>query len=68
MGRESTLEPSYEILAYVTLHKERVLAGKALSLWAADEEEAKLLTLDIAKAMKADVVQLKSGDYMVLRV
>lgn len=68
MGREATQKPNYEILAFITTDKEKVLGGKALSLLARDEKDAEALTVDIAKAMKADVVQLKSGDYLVLRV
>ncbi|MCM3669005.1 hypothetical protein M3181_08320 [Mesobacillus maritimus] len=68
MGREASERPNYEILALVTLHKERVLGGKQLSLLANDEEQQKIMVQDIAKAMKADVVKMKSGDYIVLRV
>ena len=68
MGRESTPKPNYEILAFITMDKEKVLGGTPLSLYAKDEKDAEALTVDIAKAMKADVVQMKSGDYLVLRV
>lgn len=68
MGKETNTRPDYRIIAYVTLKAERVLGGSALSLLAKDEEEQKSLTTDIAKGMKADVVQLKSGDYLVVRV
>ncbi|MCM3441332.1 hypothetical protein AB3Z07_27630 (plasmid) [Metabacillus halosaccharovorans] len=68
MGRESSERPGYEILAYITLHKERFLGGKQLSLLAENEEQQKVMVQDVAKAMKADVVKLKSGDYLVLRV
>lgn len=68
MGREGTQKPAYEILAVVTLHKDRVLSGSQLSMLAQDEEEQKVMTADIAKAMKADVVKMKSGDYLVIRV
>ncbi|MDF0727653.1 hypothetical protein PY093_13245 [Cytobacillus sp. S13-E01] len=68
MGRESTQKPNYEILAFITVDKEKVLGGTPLSLLAKDEKDAEALTVDIAKAMKADVVQMKSGDYLVIRV
>ncbi|MDF1507903.1 hypothetical protein PZE06_06865 [Robertmurraya sp. DFI.2.37] len=68
MGRESTERPNYEILALVTLQKERVLGGKQLTLLAQDEEQQKTMVQDIAKAMKADVVKMKNGDYLVLRI
>lgn len=68
MGRESSERPNYEILAFVTLQKERVLGGKQLTLLAQDKEQQKLMVQDIAKAMKADVVKMKNGDYLVIRV
>lgn len=68
MGREATQRPNYEILAFITTDKEKVLGGKPLLLFARDEKHAEALTIDIAKAMKADVVQMKSGDYLVVRV
>jgi hypothetical protein len=68
MGRESSDRPNYEILAIVTTKKERVLGGKQLSLLAENEEEQKTMTQDIAKAMKADVMKMKNGDYLILRV
>ncbi|MFT9599081.1 capping complex subunit for YIEGIA [Mesobacillus sp.] len=68
MGRESTERPGYEILSIVTLHKERILGGKQLTLFAENVEQQKLMAQDVAKAMKADVVQMKSGDYLIIRV
>ncbi|GBF12444.1 capping complex subunit for YIEGIA [Tepidibacillus sp. HK-1] len=68
MGREATMKPSYEILAYITLDRNRVLAGNPIALYAENEEIQKTLSVDIAKALKADIVQLKTGDYMVIRV
>ncbi|AKU27439.1 MULTISPECIES: hypothetical protein [Geobacillus] len=68
MGREASEKPPYEILAIITRRQNRILGGKALALWAESEEEQKAMTIDIAKAMKADVVQMKNGDYLVIRV
>lgn len=68
MGRESTMKPNYEILAYITRKKERVLTSNCLALLADSEQSSKEMTVDIAKALKADVVQLKNGDYMIIRV
>ncbi|MEB3101733.1 capping complex subunit for YIEGIA [Ferviditalea candida] len=68
MGREASEKPAYEILAIITLKEKRVMGGKQLSLLAENEEEQKAMTQDIAKAMKADVVQMKNGDYLVVRV
>ncbi len=68
MGREANTEPKYDILALVTLYKDRIIGGKQLTLLAKDEEEQKIMTADIAKALKADVVRMNSGDYLVIRV
>lgn len=68
MSRESSMKPDYKIIAYITRKKERVLTSNCLSLLADSEEASKEMTVDIAKAMKADVVQLKNGDYMIIRV
>jgi len=68
MGRESSDRPNYEILAFITTNKERVMGGSSLSLWAEDKETLKTMTADIAKAMKADVVMMKNGDYLVIKV
>lgn len=68
MGRESTMKPNYEILAYVTMEKERILAANCLVLLADSVESSKTIISDIAKAMKADVVKLTNGDYMIIKV
>ncbi|WP_407268501.1 capping complex subunit for YIEGIA [Radiobacillus sp. PE A8.2] len=68
MGRESSMKPDYQILAYVTMDKERVLSSSCLSLLANSEEDLKEMTVDIAKGLKADVVRLTNGDQMVIRV
>jgi len=57
-------EPS--IIAYVTLDRERVIQGP-LALVAKNEEEQKMLSTDIAKAMKANVSQLHCGDYIIIK-
>lgn len=67
MGREASEKPNYEILAFVTLNKERFLGGNPLSLLAENEEQQKIMVQDIAKAMKSDTVKMKNGDYLVIR-
>ncbi|AUM96628.1 TPA: hypothetical protein LA742_000903 [Clostridium botulinum] len=56
----------YEIIAYITLSKDRAQNGNPLILVASDLEEQKQLTEDISKVVKAEVVQLTSGDYMLI--
>jgi tRNA A37 threonylcarbamoyladenosine synthetase subunit TsaC/SUA5/YrdC len=65
MGADS-YNTGYEIIAYVTLTKDRAQNGNPLILVASSQEEQKQLTEDISKALKAEVVQLTCGDYMVI--
>jgi hypothetical protein len=55
-----------DILAFITLNKNRYLGGKPLSLLAENEEEMKTLSQDLAKALKADVCQMQNGDYLII--
>lgn len=57
-----------EYIGYVTTKKDRVLNGAGLMLYASTPEEASELSLDIAKAIRCDVVQLKCGDYLLISV
>ncbi|WP_366924485.1 hypothetical protein MFMK1_001464 [Metallumcola ferriviriculae] len=65
---ENIGKPKAEILAIITLNKERVLGGKQLTLLAQNEEEQKNMTLEIAKGIKADVIKMKTGDYLIVQV
>ena len=56
----------YDIIAYITLAKDRAQNGNPLILVASSLEEQKQLTEDISKALKAEVVQLTCGDYMII--
>jgi hypothetical protein len=68
MGRESSIEPSYKILAYLTANRDRKISGAALFMILKDEEELKETTAEIANALKADVVKLKNNDYMIIQI
>jgi SepF-like predicted cell division protein (DUF552 family) len=65
MGADS-YNSGYEIVAYISLSENRAQNGNPLILVASSLEEQKQLTEDIAKALKAEVVQLTCGDYMVI--
>ena len=67
MGRESKINPKYDILALITLDKDRILGGKQLSLLAHNEEEQKEMTNDIAIALKGEIVRMKTKDYLIIR-
>lgn len=56
----------YEIIAYITLSKDRAQNGNPLILVAQTQDEQKQLTDDISKALRAEVVQLTCGDYMII--
>ncbi len=58
---------SIEILAYITADEYRVLGGEPLTLLIKDENEQKELLTEMGRALRADAVQLKNGDYMLIR-
>ena len=68
MAKESSIDPNYKILAYLTANEERKIAGAPLFMQLKDEEELKETTADIAKALKADVVKLKNNDYLIIHI
>jgi hypothetical protein len=55
-----------QILVYITSDENRVIGGDPLTLFIPDENERQNYITDMAHALKADVVQLKSGDYMII--
>jgi siroheme synthase len=55
-----------EILVYITANKDRVISGDPLSLYLTDENERKTCVLDLARALRANVVQLNNGDYILI--
>lgn len=57
---------SIEILVYITADEKRVLGGDPLTLLIKDVDEQKKLILELARALKANVVQLSTGDYIVI--
>lgn len=67
MGREGAQQQTARIIAAVILPHHKVLgSGDALVLEAGDEKEQEQLTLDLAKAVKADVVRLSNGICIIL--
>ena len=54
------------IVVYITAAEDRVLSGDPLTLLIRDQDEQKELTTDLALALRADVVQLKNGDYVLV--
>ena len=55
-----------DVLVYITSDEKRVLSGEPLILLIKDENEQKKLTVEIARALRANVVQLSNGDYMII--
>ena len=58
---------SKEIAVYITADDKRVLGGNPLGLLIKDIDEQKVLVFELSKALKADVVQLKNGDYLIIQ-
>lgn len=61
MGKNSP-----EILAYITANEQIVKTGNPLTLIIADEAERKSCVKDLGKALRANVLQLKNGDYVII--
>jgi siroheme synthase len=57
---------SRSILAYITADKERIVGGDPLTLLSIDDNERRDLTLEFSRALHADVVQLRNGDYLII--
>ncbi|WP_312693959.1 capping complex subunit for YIEGIA [Caproiciproducens sp.] len=55
-----------EILVYITSDEKRVLSGDPLTLLIKDENEQKKLTVEMARALRGNVVQLSTGDYIII--
>ena len=55
-----------EILVYITDNPEKVIGGDPLCLIEKDPGAREQLLVDIGKALRADVVQLKNGDHMII--
>lgn len=56
-----------EMIAYITANPKRVLGGSLLILHGSDEKECKQLSVDLAKSMKCDVIQMHCGDYLLVK-
>ena len=55
------------ILAYITIDKSRYLGGDPLALLVKDNEELVKVSDIIAETFMADIVQISSGDYLVVK-
>ncbi|WP_100401205.1 capping complex subunit for YIEGIA [Bacillus sp. FJAT-44742] len=55
------------ILAMVTTDKNRYLGGAPLSLLAKDQEELIDISNNLAEVFLADILELKSGDHIIIK-
>jgi hypothetical protein len=55
-----------QILVYVTADDSRVLGGDPLTLLIKDAKEQQETVTALGRALHADVMQLKNGDYLVI--
>ena len=56
-----------QILVYVTADKDRYLGGDPLALFIEPGQERQELLFPLAKSLKAEVMQLKNGDHMIIK-
>ncbi len=57
---------SVQILVYITNNPDKIIGGDPLCLCITDEAEKQQTLLDISRALRANVIQLKNGDYMIV--
>ncbi len=55
-----------EILVYITDCKDRIISGDPLTLYLPDLKERESCMTDLSKALRADVIQLKNGDHVLI--
>ena len=55
-----------EIIAYITDNKERIISGDPLCIFIKDEAERKQLVSEIGRALRANAIQLKNGDFIIV--
>ncbi len=54
------------IAVYLTADETRVISGDPLTLLVKNQNDQKELTIELSRALGADVVQLKNGDYVLI--
>ena len=57
---------SAEILVYITANRDRDLSGDPLTLYLTDPQEIQQTLTDLGRALRADAIQLKNGDYILV--
>ncbi|MFC4769893.1 capping complex subunit for YIEGIA [Effusibacillus consociatus] len=65
--QRSVVNQNYQILAIITTDESIVKNGKASMFVCKDEEEQKTIMREVAVALKADVVRLSNGVYLVVK-
>lgn len=54
------------IIVYVTADDKRVAGGDPLTLVIQDRQEQQETITELGRALRADIVQLKNGDYVLI--
>ncbi len=60
------MKGNMQILVYITNKPDKIIGGDPLCLCIPDEGEKQQLLIDIGRALRANVIQLKNGDYMIV--
>lgn len=61
MGKDKT-----EILVYITADEKKIISGDPLVFLIKDPDEQKNLAAELGKTLRANVIQLKNGDFMII--
>jgi len=67
MSRDAAQKQTNMIFAAITLADHKVHGGNVFVVEAKDEEEQKELMLDIARAVRGEVMRTINGIYLVLK-
>jgi len=55
-----------EILVYITADEKKIISGDPLVFLIKDLDEQKKLAAELGKTLRANVIQLKNGDFMII--
>jgi hypothetical protein len=67
MNQKPAVRRHLDIAAIITMNKDRVMGGRQLTLLAENEPQMKEMAQELAMTLRADIVQMKNGDHLIVR-